>query len=384
MYRKWKRTAALGLAVLIGGMMPMGTMLAAEDNTEVVQETDSVSDADAVPEDETISDDNESSIDEVKAEEENIGDYANTDDENVGDETKADEENAADEVDTDDVNADEEADTIDDQNAGIQVMTATEESETGDIQVLDGTEKPVIDIKFNGQSYIYGMGGTIDYQYVNNADQAFEITAGQEGQEVSFSYYLDRVENLAAGAKSATDINWPDTQPTPMRIVLSSNENYVLYVKAVAEGQTVYARSGGVVVDTIAPKIVGVEDGRTYSAGTTFTVSDANLSEVLINEQKAEPLEGGKYKIAAQASSTSCVIRAKDKAGNSASCTITVSGSETPDTGNVISESKVYSLKAGVKYHLAAGNWKVDGDMSIYQGNSDFYVKGDGDYIFSK
>ena len=44
MCRKWKRAAALGLTVLLGCMMPMSTMLAAEDNVET--EAASVSDND--------------------------------------------------------------------------------------------------------------------------------------------------------------------------------------------------------------------------------------------------------------------------------------------------------------------------------------------------
>ena len=42
MYRNWKSAAALGLALLLGCMMPMSTMLAAEDDagTEVCSDAD--------------------------------------------------------------------------------------------------------------------------------------------------------------------------------------------------------------------------------------------------------------------------------------------------------------------------------------------------------
>ena len=95
------------------------------------------------------------------------------------------------------------------------------------------------------------------------------------------------------------------------------------------------------------------------------------------------------------ANGTSCVIRAKDKAGNETVRSIIVSGTEmpepsepeepgTPDDSKVISESGEYTLKAGVTYHLAEGNWKVDGDKSVYRGGNDFYVAADGSYKFTK
>ena len=56
----------------------------------------------------------------------------------------------------------------------------------------------------------------------------------------------------------------------------------------------------------------------------------------------------------------------------------------TPDDSKVISESGEYTLKAGVTYHLAEGNWKVDGDKSVYRGGNDFYVAADGSYKFTK
>ncbi|MDE5716143.1 MAG: hypothetical protein K2I53_00745, partial [Lachnospiraceae bacterium] len=108
---------------------------------------------------------------------------------------------------------------------------------------------------------------------------------------------------------------------------------------------------------------------------------DANLESVLVNEQQVSP-EDGKYKVAANG--TSCVIRAKDKAGNETICSISVSGNGTPEESNVISASGEYTLKAGVKYHLAEGKWKVDGDKSVYPGGSDFYVTADGSYQFTK
>lgn len=365
MCRKWKKTAALGLAVLIGGMMPMGTMLAAEDNAEVVQEIE----AGAVSE----------------------------------------------------------------------------------AEVTASTDAPVINITLNGESCkVDGLGGRIDYKYTNVANSKFELSASLNGAPTTFSYFLD--ENPGDEAKDSISSSLWVGPNSSTEEVLSSNKSYVVYVKAGKNEQTVYARSCGVVVDTTAPEIVGLKEGETYPAGTTFKVQDANLDVVMVNEAVVTPESDGSYKVAANG--TSCVIRAKDKAGNEKTCSITVSGGEepgtgdeepgtgdekpgtgdetpgtgdekpgtgdetpgtgdeesgtgdetpgtgdeepgtgdekpgtgdeTPETGNIISETGVYALKAGVKYHLAEGKWQIDGDKSVYQGNSDFYVKKDGNYKFMK
>lgn len=371
MYRKWKKMAALGLAVLIGGMMPTGTMLAAEEEAEVVQEIEAVSDA------ETISEDNES-----------VGDEGNTYAENTGDEVNADADSVGDEVNADDANACDEVNADSDENVSIQVMTATEDPQAGNAEVQENTDAPVINITLNGEDCkVDGLGGSISYKYTNVSNSKFGLSASQNNTPIYFCYWLD--ENPGDEAKDYDSIAWSGLCSS-MEWGLSNNKSYVVYMKAEKNGQTVYARSCGVVVDTTPPEIVGVEEGKTYPAGTTFTVSDANLDVVMVNETPVTPESDGSYRVVANG--TSCMIRAKDKAGNERTCSITVSGGEetpgtgeeTPETNTVISASGVYTLKAGVKYHLAEGNWKIEGDRSVYPGGYDFYVKADGSYNFSK
>lgn len=366
-------------------------MLAAEDNTEAAQEieADSDSDAEVVSGDEVISDENGNVDEEESAVEENAGGEVNTDDENAADEVNADDENADDEVNADDGIADDEVNPVDEQNVGIEVMSASDVAEAGDTEVQENTDAPVVEITYDGKSSCYALGGTIDYIYVNNKGKSFVFSAKQNNQNIAFLYYLDCANKVTDPAKEEVQLekvkwlSWSENYA--MTLGLGDEQNYVLYVKAEKDGQTTYARSGGVVVDTTAPKIAGVKDGNTYPAGTTFTVSDTNLDVVMINRSPVTPEPDGSYRVRTEGAN--CEIEAVDKAGNKSTCSITVSGAhpeEDPTENTVISESKVYTLKAGVKYHLAAGNWKVDGDKSVYQGDRDFYVKGDGDYKFSK
>ena len=376
MRRNWKRAAALGLTVLLGCMMPMSTMLAAEDDVET--EAASVSEND-VPDE------------EVSGQE-----YAGTDEEHAPgkEEIIADEERAdtADENTSDDGNADLT------QTAGILTAAETEPDvvPNGE-ETPESTDAPKIVIKRGGADKTCSLGGEITFEYVNNRGTMFEVSVNPGNQEVSLFYCLDKVTDMTAGAKTEEQMGsitaWGEIQSPPMTIEPLDDGCYVVYVKAVAGGKTYYARSNGIVVDTVRPVIKGVEEGKAYPSGTLFQVEDANLDYVLVNEQLAAS-ENGSYKVTANG--TSCVIRAKDKAGNETTCSITVSGTgtpepkpeepgtETPDDSNVISESGVYALKAGVKYHLADGKWKLDSDKSVYQGGNDFYVSADGNYTFSK
>lgn len=302
MYKNWKRTAALGLAVLLGCMVPMGTMQAAEDD-------------------------------------------------------------------------------------GLTPASVSEN---------DGpaVSEPEIVITRGGVNKTYPLGGAVTFEYSNNWGALFEVSVNPNGREVSLFFALDSVTDMEAEAKSKEQMGglaWGNISSPPMSIEPSHDGCYVIYAKAQAGTQTYYARSGGIVVDTVKPVIRGIEDGKTYPAETVFQVEDTNLDCVLVNEMPAVS-DGGNYKVTANGNSTSCVIRAKDKAGNETVCSISVTGTTTPEpeepeppeTDNVISQSKEYTLKAGVKYHLAEGRWKVDGDKSVYQGGSDFYVTADGTYRFSR
>lgn len=364
MCRKWRRAAALGVTVLLGCMVPMSTMLAAED--DVKTEVDSVSNNDM---------------------------------------------------------SDEDVDLM--QTAGALNVEGTEPNVVPNAEkTSESMDAPEIVIKRDGVNKACSLGGEIVFEYTNNSWGAtFEVSVNSSDQEISLFYCQNKVTDMKAEAKTEEQMDslyWLE-ETSPVSISPLNDGCYVIYVKVIAGAKTYYARSSGIVVDTVKPVIKGVEAGKSYSEGTLFQVEDANLDYVLVNEQPAA-LENGSYKVAANG--TSCVIRAKDKAGNEETCSIIVLGNDkpgedtpgedkpggdtpgedkpgedtpgedtpgedkpgedTPETDNVISRSGEYALKAGVKYHLAEGKWRLAGDKSVYQGGNDFYVNADGNYTFSK
>ncbi|MCX4322471.1 MAG: hypothetical protein OSJ59_05850 [Lachnospiraceae bacterium] len=425
MYRNWKSAAALGLAVLLGCMMPMSTMLAAEEDAETteasvpendafheeenVSGSETVTDEEGMPDDETVTDEEGMPDDETVTDEEGMpGDETVTDEEGMpSDETVTDEEGMPDDetvTDEEGMPGDEnvsDGESVDGiRSADIMTVPASDLSAESDS--VESAEAPEIFIKRGDENKACSLGGAISLEYMGYQDTLFDVSVGGSDSGIPFYCHTDKVTDVEAGAKTEDQMGtlfWGQKETSPISIMPNKGDGcYVAYVKVEAGGQTYYARSNGIVVDTKKPVIKGVEEGKTYPEGTLFQVEDANLDKVLVNEQEAAP-ENGSYKVAANG--TSCVIRAIDKAGHESTCSITVSGTVTPkpeepkpeepkpeepkpETGYTISKSGEYELKVGVKYHLAEGKWKVDGDKSVYQGGRDFYVPANGSYQFSK
>lgn len=368
MYRNWKKLAALGLAVLLGCAMPVSTMLAAEQDEETVQDTG-----------ENVVVDNEAQ------------DEADTPDTDIIPDDEADlsqEDTLEDDVEADDESAGDEV--VDDNDGSEEIIPEIiQKAPARAPESPESVGAPVIVIKRQGQDKTqHTLGGKIEFEYVNTWASLFDVSASQDGYDVTLFCHLDKVDKdgEVKDEEQVEKLYWGqgETGNSPsVNIPVLNDGNYVLYVKAVGEDdQIAYAWAGGVVVDTENPKVTGIENGGTYPDGTVFQVVDDNLESVTINEQPAVPEADGSYKVAANG--TSCVIKAKDKAGNTTSYSITILEENPGEETDVISKNGTYSLKSGKEYQLAAGKWKLSGDKSVYQGSSTFYVGSDGNYTFIK
>ncbi len=101
----------------------------------------------------------------------------------------------------------------------------------------------------------------------------------------------------------------------------------IIYAKLTDNaGNVTYLRSDGVVLDATAPVISGAENGKTYCSAVTLTIADENLDYVTLdgetvvltnNTLTLDPSEGAQ------------TVVATDKAGNSASITVTVNDGHT-------------------------------------------------------
>lgn len=388
MKRKWKSVSALCLSALIGCLLPMSTMMAAESGEYV----EDIREAEA-----------DSSLEDVTAPKDNDADGSVQDASQSGeasDDTAQDGEasEAADDTAQNgqvSETAEDTAESADDTVDGTAVSEIQENTQqvkdTAGAESEAQTEKGaalVIEIQLQGMNVAQALGGKIGFdRYFNNRDQRLAITVDQSSSLVSLAYYLDVVSDGSDDSKTAEQLAelWQEAeQPARQEVVLGQEGKHVLYVKAVsANGQISYARTDGIVVDATAPVITGIDNGGTYPLGTEFGVTDDNLDMVKMNEQPAAPING-MYQVAVSDSSTTCTIRAKDKAGNETVYTIIVEGKK-PDTDiRVINESGSYPLKAGTAYQLGSGSWTVENDGTVYRGGSTFYVRENGNYLFNR
>ena len=137
----------------------------------------------------------------------------------------------------------------------------------------------------------------------------------------NIEYYLS---NAKLSESELEDINaWEGYDGT---FKIKKDSKYVIYAKITDNvGNVRYISSDGIVLDTTAPVISGVEDGKTYYTTQKVSVTDKNIASITMNgETKGNEiiLEGNKNEI--------YTIVATDKAGNSTSVTVTMKRAGVP------------------------------------------------------
>lgn len=114
--------------------------------------------------------------------------------------------------------------------------------------------------------------------------QKAEIIATDEGSGVNkYYYYVDKSgseESLTEKQLQAVD--WKEGTS----VTFSEDSNYVIYAKVTDKaGNIKYVSTDGIVIDTIAPQVSGVESNQTYTKTQTFTVTDNNLDTVKVDDK---------------------------------------------------------------------------------------------------
>ena len=142
--------------------------------------------------------------------------------------------------------------------------------------------------------------------------QKAEITATDEGSGVNkYYYYVDKSgseESLTEKQLQAVD--WKEGES----VTFSEDSNYVIYAKVTDKAENIkYVSTDGIVIDTIAPQVSGVESNQTYTKTQTFTVTDNNLDTVKVDGQTVESTNGSYTLVPKKGTYT---IEVTDKTGN--------------------------------------------------------------------
>ena len=142
---------------------------------------------------------------------------------------------------------------------------------------------PDTEIKVSNKTW-KSILNTITFGLFFKETQKAEITATDEGSGVNkYYYYVDK----SGSEKSLTEkqlqaVDWKEGES----VTFSEDSNYVIYAKVIDKaGNIKYVSTDGIVIDTIAPQVSGVESNQTYTKTQTFTVTDNNLDTVKVDDK---------------------------------------------------------------------------------------------------
>ncbi len=200
---------------------------------------------------------------------------------------------------------------------------------------------------------------TVTFGLFFNKTQTVTVEAPDNDGVATTEYYL------AGAAVDSTDdlagVTWTAFSGS---FGIDPEKTCVVYVKITDNsGNSTIINSDGIVLETTAPEFAGIADGETYCDSVTFTVTEANLSEVTVDGDALTANEDGSYTIIAD--DETHVVTATDKAGNSTSVSITVNTVHTWDyttDGTTITEiCKYCGETASVTISEPEGEQTYDG-----------------------
>ncbi len=201
---------------------------------------------------------------------------------------------------------------------------------------------------------------------------------GSKGEN---GFYISSVKITPAEGYWISDI--PDGPYGTVVTFWTSKEKANVYLINGNNEKTDGISVGSFKIDTNSP-FIGVKDKSViYGDMVEIVVSDDNLSLVVVNGSEVK-FTGTSAKLVLEAGNSKKEYRitAMDLAGNKRTVSITVAASWMKS--GVVPGGTVVRLMANQRYTLGSGTWKVNGDSTSYSGSADFYVGGEGEYVFTK
>ena len=168
----------------------------------------------------------------------------------------------------------------------------------------------------------------VNYDLFFKAGESVEITASDKSSGNVTIYYLASDKTLTESElKQMLFIQYPGK----LQIgdpYLDRDGRYIIYARlSDASGNVRYISSDGIVVDHTAPVISGITDGKIYCEAQIVSVEEANLYNITVNGNPVT-LTDGKCTLDPADGEQNVVVT--DKAGNTASVTVTVNDGHTP------------------------------------------------------
>lgn len=181
---------------------------------------------------------------------------------------------------------------------------------------------------------------TITFGLFFNKTQEAKIAADDVSSGVASIGYV--VSHKALELSELKMQNWSDyTKP----VELDADGEYVVYAKLTDNaGNITYLGTDGLVIDTVAPLVSGIEDGETYEGEVVFTIEEAYIDFVSIN---GETVTGVQHILKPMDEVQTIIVR--DKAGNETVLNVYVLGC----TGENCPSLDFVDLDTEAWYHLS-------------------------------
>ena len=184
------------------------------------------------------------------------------------------------------------------------------------------TEKPTGEIKIGENGWKKLLNAITFGVFFKDTQTVTVAASDNSGETVTVEYLLSVKELTEAELANAAFTVY--TSP----FGIDPDNEYIIYVRLTdTAGNTAYICSDGVVLDSIAPVIKGIENGKTYCEAQTVTIDEKYIDTVTVNGTAVTPDENGSFVLSTAEGEQKIVVT--DKAGNTAEMTVTVNDGHT-------------------------------------------------------
>ena len=184
------------------------------------------------------------------------------------------------------------------------------------------SEKPTGEIKISENSWKAFLNNITFGLFFKDTQTVTITAADNSGETVTVEYLLSAKELTKAELDGKTFTAY--TAP----FGIDPDNEYIIYVKLTdTAGNTDCICSDGIVLDGTSPVITGIENGKTYCAAQTVTITEKYVDTVTVNGTEVTLDENGSFTLAPADGGQKIVVT--DKAGNTAEMTVTVNDGHT-------------------------------------------------------
>ena len=182
--------------------------------------------------------------------------------------------------------------------------------------------KPTGEIKINENSWKAFLNNITFGLFFKDTQTVTITAADNSGEMVTVEYLLSDKELTKAEFDGMAFTAY--TAP----FGIDPDNEYIIYVRLTDNaGNTDYICSDGIVLDGTSPVITGIEDGKTYCAAQTVTITEKYVDTVTVNGTAVTLDATGSFTLAPADGEQKIVVT--DKAGNTAEMTVTVNDGHT-------------------------------------------------------